>query len=166
MNGRLIGLILIVSGLVAGAAVYYLQVFAFYDRLDPAKVDLKITRGGFAGSIEARGVKAIDAKSSPIRFRACFEAPATVTAGAKPYPEPVPLTAPFWFDCFDAVQIAADVRAGAARAFLGEENIVYGIDRVLAIYNDGRGFAWHQINHCGEEVFDGRPPPKGCPAPE
>ncbi|MEO0692827.1 MAG: DUF6446 family protein, partial [Pseudomonadota bacterium] len=22
---------------------------------------------------------------------------------------------------------------------------------------------WHQINACGEEVFDGNPPPDGCP---
>jgi hypothetical protein len=41
--------------------------------------------------------------------------------------------------------------------------VLYGIDRVLAIYPDGRAFAWHQINACGKFVFDGDPPPEGCP---
>ena len=27
------------------------------------------------------------------------------------------------------------------------------------------GFVWHQMNICGEEVFDGNPPPPGCPPP-
>jgi hypothetical protein len=75
----------------------------------------------------------------------------------------VPLVAPGWFDCFDAAAIGADLAAGRAAAVLGEANVTYGIDRVLALYPDGRGYAWHQINACGEVVFDGDPPPPGCP---
>ena len=81
------------------------------------------------------------------------------------YPEPVPLEAPGWFDCYDAREIGAALETGEAVAFLGESNVVYGIDRVVAVFRDGRARSWHQINACGEEVFDGRPPPEGCPPP-
>lgn len=163
MNGRLLGVILLACGLAAGALLYYQQIFAYYDRLDPERVDIRITRGSLSGSIEANNLTAIDAESSPIRFRACFRASGSVTVGATRYPDPEPLNAPFWFSCFDAAEIGADLEAGAARAFLGQENIIYGVDRVLAIYPDGRGYAWHQINECGAELFEGRPVPAGCP---
>jgi hypothetical protein len=42
-------------------------------------------------------------------------------------------------------------------------HIRWGIDRVVAVLPDGRGFAWHQINPCGEVVFNGEPAPAGCP---
>ena len=112
-------------------------------------------------SARAPAFTAIDADSSPIRFRACFTLPPGTTGDA--YPEAVPLTAPGWFDCFDAGRITQDLASGAARAVLGEANIRYGIDRVLALYPDGRGYAWTQIDRCGKEVFDGNPPPAGCP---
>jgi hypothetical protein len=79
------------------------------------------------------------------------------------YPNARPLVAPGWFDCFDAATIGGDLQSGRAVAVLGEENVTYGIDRVIALYPDGRAFAWHQINACGEVVFDGDPPPEGCP---
>ena len=81
------------------------------------------------------------------------------------YDEAVPLIAPNWFDCFDAKQLGSDLEKGIALAFLGEENITYGIDRIVAVYDDGRAYAWHQINDCGAVVFDGRPAPDGCPEP-
>ncbi len=48
---------------------------------------------------------------------------------------------------------------------MGVENVQYGIDRVVAILPDGRGFVWHQINRCGEVVFRGDAAPEGCPPP-
>jgi hypothetical protein len=52
-------------------------------------------------------------------------------------------------------------------AFLGERDVTYGIDRIVAVYPDGRAMAWHQINACGAVVFDGNPAPDGCaPPPE
>jgi hypothetical protein len=80
-----------------------------------------------------------------------------------PAPDAVPLNAPGWFDCFDAAEIGAALLRGDARAILSRENVPYGIDRVIALYPDGRGFAWTQINHCGDVVFDGRPAPADCP---
>ncbi|MEM6308196.1 MAG: DUF6446 family protein, partial [Pseudomonadota bacterium] len=74
--------------------------------------------------------------------------------------------APNWFDCFDASQIGADLEQGTATAFTGVRNYEYGIDRVVAIYPDGRGFIWHQINDCGDKLYDGSPASADCPERE
>ena len=81
------------------------------------------------------------------------------------YDDPVPTVAPGWFDCFDAEAIGVALSEGSALGFLGVENLIYGFDRIVAITEDGRGFSWHQINACGEVVFDGKPAPEGCPPP-
>ena len=165
MNGRVLVGILVAIALVAGAAMYWLQTYAFYDRVtlvrDGGPVDLRITRDGTPEPLEPDAFSAIDADSSPIRFRACFTVPPGTSGDA--YQGAVPLTAPGWFDCFDAGRITRDLASGAAVAVLGEADIEYGIDRVLALYPDGRGYAWTQINRCGKEVFDGNAPPAGCP---
>ena len=80
-----------------------------------------------------------------------------------PHERAEPKVAPKWFDCFDADEIGAALRNGSALAFMGTENIEYGIDRIVAVMTDGRGFAWHQINRCGEIAFDGDPLPPSCP---
>ncbi len=79
------------------------------------------------------------------------------------YDDAVPLNAPGWFDCFDAAEIGAALENGEALAFLGTENISYGIDRIVAVLPDGRGFAWHEINTCGKLAFDGEDLPATCP---
>ncbi|MEL6645712.1 MAG: DUF6446 family protein [Pseudomonadota bacterium] len=159
MSGKVIGIFLLIVAVIGGAAMYWLQVYAFYERVDD--VALTVTQGGEARPLAATGVQAIDASSSPIRFRACFEVDGTLAGD--PYPDATPLNAPGWFDCFDAAAIGDALASGAAQAYLGQFNVIYGIDRVIAVFPDGRAFAWHQINACGEEVFDGRPAPEGCP---
>ena len=62
-------------------------------------------------------------------------------------------------------EVGAALEEGTALAFMGEENLEYGIDRIVAVAEDGRGWVWHQINHCGEKVFDGQPAPEDCPTP-
>jgi len=170
MSGKLIGILLLGCGLIAGAAMYYLQVYAFYEPVTPVReggtVAIRITTtSGSLIDLPVEEFDGIDAASSPIRFRACFVTQLPMDVGFVVAEDAVPLNAPGWFDCFDAARIGADLASGAARAYLGEAHISYGIDRILAIYPDGRGYAWHQINACGEEVFDGRPPPPGCPPP-
>ena len=59
----------------------------------------------------------------------------------------------------------AQIEQGKARAFLAVENLTYGIDRIVTILPDGRGFAWTKINRCGKVVFDGKTAPKDCPKP-
>lgn len=103
MNGKLVGGFIVGSAFLAGAAVWYLQTYYFYVRPDPAGVEVKLTSmaGGVPEAIPVDGLQVIDATSSPIRFRACFETPlslATLTETYRIYDQPVPLTAPGWFD--------------------------------------------------------------------
>jgi len=164
--------IIVVSALIAGAALYYLQVYAYYEEISLEVEDVQLT-SMFTGEPEPilfENFKAIDSDSSPLRFRACFDTQLSfglLTETYEIYDAAEPLNAPGWFDCFDAGQIGADLASGVALPFMGIENIQYGIDRVIAVYPDGRAFAWHQINDCGEVVFDGNRAPDTCPpAPE
>ena len=168
--GKVLGIMLILSGVVAGAAMYYLQVYAFYEEITASDDDVVLT-SLFSGEPEPilfDKFAGIDSDSSPIRYRACFETPTSLALMTETYvivDEAEPLVAPGWFDCFDAETIGADLEAGTAIAFMGTENVQYGIDRIVAVYPDGRAYAWNQINACGEVVFDGDPAPEGCPTP-
>jgi hypothetical protein len=152
----------------AGIGMYYLQVYAFYEELEgdqAGPVTLALIEGG-SETLPASDLHTIARDSSPISFRACWqssETPEELALRFVPFEDPRPPNAPGWFDCFDARAIGEALEAGEARAFLGVKDIRYGIDRVVAVLPDGRGFSWHQINACGEVVFDGDPPPPGCP---
>ncbi|MDU8926067.1 DUF6446 family protein [Alisedimentitalea sp. MJ-SS2] len=169
MSGKLVGSFVVAVALIFGAVVYYYQVYGFYDEVAAhGSEDVALTSyaSGMPEPILYKDFKAIDATSSPIRYRACFIIENSIpmlTETYQPYEGAEPLVAPGWFDCFDAREIGAALERGDALAFLGTSNIEYGIDRVVAVMPDGRGFAWHQINHCGEVVFDGEPVPEDCP---
>ena len=169
MSGKLVGSFIVAVALIFGAVVYYYQVYGYYDEVAAhGSEDVVLTSfvSGEPEPILYKDFKAIDAISSPIRYRACFVVENSIpmlTETFEPYERPEPLVAPGWFDCVDAKEIGAALEAGDALAFLGTANIEYGIDRVVAVLPDGRGFAWHQINHCGEVVFDGKPVPADCP---
>jgi hypothetical protein len=166
----IVGMLLL--ALVAGAGMYYLQVYAYYDEITAQEGDiiLPAADGGAPIVLPVANFRGIDATSSPLRYRACFDtdislAALAATAQAMPFAEP--RIAPRWFDCFDARQIGADLQSGAATAYLSIANLQYGIDRVIAFYPDGRAFMWHEINPCGEAVFNRNPAPENCPpAPE
>ena len=167
MNGKWVAGMIVGAAAVFGAGLWYSQVYAYYDRLDASSDVMLATRfDGTTEDILADALQGIDAETSPIKYRACFTTPlsqAMMSETFVAYDRPEPLIAPSWFSCFDAKQIGADLEAGNALAFLGEANTQYGVDRVIAVYPDGRGFAWHQINPCGEAVFDGDPAPADCP---
>ncbi|MEM9844479.1 MAG: DUF6446 family protein [Pseudomonadota bacterium] len=168
--GKFLGLVIVLSAVLAGGALYYLQVYHFYAPVEPRGAgDVMLTVAeGAPEPIEHSAFEAIDATSSPIRYRACFTTSVpveTLVARYAAYPRAEPRNAPGWFDCFDASAIAEALKNGSARAYLGEEHRVYGIDRVVAITEDGQGFVWHQINPCGHAAFDGNPVPAGCPPP-
>ena len=169
MSGKLLGIIIIMTALIAGVALYVFQVYTFYEPVKAtgnADVQMTLLASDQPEPILYDNFEAIDADSSPIRYRACFTTSMSqplLTETYKAYDKAVPNVAPGWFDCFNADEIGAALASGRALAFLGTENIHYGIDRVVAVMPDGRGFAWHQINHCGEVVFDGDPAPADCP---
>lgn len=171
MTGKILAVAIVLTALVAGGAMYYLQVYHYYQEIGPrgpADVQIVATRSGLPEPLAHDGFRAIDATSSPLRYRACFTTPlrgAALDEVFVAYDHPEPLTAPGWFDCFDAAAIGQALEDGRAQAFLGEKDIRYGFDRVIAITDDGHGYVWHQINDCGEIVFDGKPAPEHCPEP-
>ena len=84
----------------------------------------------------------------------CFRTPlslALLTETFRLYPQAAPTGAPGWFGCFDAAQLGADLQSGAAVAFLSEHNLHPGVDRVVAVYPDGRAYVWQQPNDDAEK---------------
>nr|WP_241865501.1 DUF6446 family protein [Paracoccus salsus] len=139
---------MLLATLAAGFGVWYAQEYGFYDRIDaadPAATVVVQTETG-PQPLTSIGFEGIDADSSPIRWRACFRLEDPLPDDALPFEAPTPLIGPDWFDCFDAVRIGADLERGAARAFLSQAEIRPDVDRVLAVYPDGRVYGWHQFN--------------------
>ncbi|MCB2111112.1 MAG: histidine kinase [Defluviimonas sp.] len=157
MNGKLVAGGIVISALVAGAAIYYLQEYAYYRQIVPASAEADILITDLDGRREpmvTEGFEGVDAESSPLRFRGCFHTPlslALLSETYEPYDHPTPLIGPSWFSCFDADRIGEDLETGTALAFLSERNIHPGVDRVVAVYPDGRAFAWQQLNESAEQ---------------
>lgn len=151
MSGKVIGIFIVVISLIAGIAIYWLQVYAYYDEVRADTVDLTLVNmaTGEAESLAVDGFQGIDGTSSPIRFRACFTvlmSDVTLSETYEPYDEATPLIAPGWFECFNAVEIGTALEDGEAMAFLSAKDITDGVDRVIAVFPDGRAYAWHQLN--------------------
>ncbi len=151
MNGKWPAIVLVLAGLGTGGGVWYAQEYGFYDRIDPAGPGAAVTAvsaaDGGALDLPVADFQGIDATSSPLRWRACFrltEPP--LPDSLTPFEGATPLNGPGWFDCYDADQITHDLESGAAVAVLGTAEIRPDVDRVLAIYPDGRAFGWHQYN--------------------
>ena len=137
---------------MTGIAVYYLQEYAYYQPVaftPGAEIALTPLESNQPEVILADDVQGIDADSSPLRFRACFHTPLSqgmLTETYRAYDGAEPLIAPSWFDCFDAVKIGEALEKGEALAFLSQSNIAPDIDRVVAVFADGRAYAWHQFH--------------------
>ena len=163
--GKFLAIVLVTCGIIAGGAMYYLQVYAYYSTVVPngsTDVVLKPLDGSVAQAIAYSDYKAIDSNSSPIRYRACFTAENTADELKALYitiKDAEPLVAPGWFDCFDAKEIGASIESQSATSFLSIENVSYGIDRIVSVLDDGRGYAWNKINRCGKIAFAGKPLP-------
>jgi len=158
--------------LIGGVLMYYLQVYAYYDEVlasDAGKVELTSFVSNEPEPILYQAFQAIDAESSPIRYRACFTTSMSLSLLTETYvgvDKAAPRTAPGWFDCFDAETLGEMLNDGRALAFMGNRNIEFGIDRIVAITEDGRGYIWHDINECGDKAYDGSPLGDECPKRE
>ncbi|MEI2685855.1 MAG: DUF6446 family protein [Cypionkella sp.] len=152
MNGKIVGGFIVISALLAGATIYWLQEYAFYTPIAFTRanqIELTLIETGLPEPILAENVTGVNADSSPIRFRACFTTPqsmAMLTETYKIYEGAQPLNAPSWFPCFDAGKIGDALESGEAVAFLSQANIAPDVDRVVAIFPDGRAFAWQQFH--------------------
>jgi hypothetical protein len=172
MSGKAVVLIILAICVIAGGGLYYSLQYAYYTtvaRNSPA-ADVVLTQiqTGAVTEVPIKNFTGIDANSSPLRYRACFKmdnALDTLKKAFQTYPDPTPLTAPRHFACFNAEKIDGMLKQHKAVAFLGQANVHYGVDRVVAVDEDGNGYAWNQLNRCGKAVFDGQPAPQGCPPP-
>jgi hypothetical protein len=152
VNGKIVGGFIVIVAAIAAVGVYWTQEYAYYKEVvfaPGAEITLTLIASDIAEPILAENIKGIDADSSPLRFRACFTTPMTLgmlTETYRAYDGAEPTIAPGWFDCFDAAAIGAALEKGEAVAFLSQANIVPNFDRVVAVFPDGRAFAWHQIS--------------------
>jgi len=157
VNGKLVAGFIVLTAVIAGAAIYWVQEYAYYRPVEPASAAAVIRLTDLSGGVEpmlADAFEGIDADSSPLRFRGCFHTPMSLALLSETYvtyEDPAPLIGPKWFSCFDANRIGADLETGAAIAFLSERNIHPGVDRVVAVYPDGRAYAWQQLNESAEK---------------
>lgn len=135
--------------ILAGAAfmavfvvvLWYTQFYAFYNEMPPASEITVADR-----TIEVQGFQGVDAETSPLKLRACMTSDPAAYAGLEPAVEPVPLVAPYWFDCFDAKTIARAIDAGTARAYLAATGEYHGAERMVAVFDDGRTYMWRQLS--------------------
>uniref|UniRef100_UPI0031E8901E DUF6446 family protein n=1 Tax=Pseudophaeobacter arcticus TaxID=385492 RepID=UPI0031E8901E len=128
------------TALMAGAGLYYLQVYGYYEQVDPQEVQLVSLTSEEPEPIPTDAFRGIDADSSPIRYRACFKTTASLAMLTETYvlvEDVTPRNAPEWFDCFDAAALGAQLEAGTALTFLGTKNVHYGVDRIVAVTDDG-----------------------------
>ncbi|WP_158964379.1 DUF6446 family protein [Chachezhania sediminis] len=167
MNGKIFAAIIVLVAAVAGGLLYYMQVYYYYFPLpEESQVMLVARDSGEREAVPVTGFQGIDATSSPLRYRACFtvgEAPQVLADRFETLERHDPRISPGWFDCFDAAEIDALVTEGRAQTFLGGKNVAYGVDRIVVIAEDGRGFAWNDLNHCGDKAYDGTVVGEECP---
>jgi Family of unknown function (DUF6446) len=169
MLGKFLTVLLLGSALAAGAGMYYLQVYGYYGEvaLTPGEDVVLLPLGGETPKpIAYADFQAIDADSSPIRYRACFTTklrPQELAQLFQVSEQKEPRNAPGWFDCFDAQALGEALHEGRAVAFVSVKNIFYGVDRIVAVTDQGQGFAWHELNACGEKAYDGTVVGETCP---
>ena len=141
MNGKRF-IFLFLGGVVAfTAALFYFQNYAYYASTD-------IRQNFFLGNkrYEISNYQGIDSESSALKLRECFVIDSLDIIGLSKYEKPTPLTAPFWFKCFNAERITKDLLDGKASAFLLKKEEFDGFDDVIAVYPDGKSYRWRQLN--------------------
>lgn len=166
MSGKVVSVLILIAAIAMGGGAYYATVYGYYDEVDVASVELTSLVSGEPEQIIFDEFDAIDANSSPIRYRACFTTTMSQPLLTETYElveNKVPRVGPDWFDCFDAARIETELAAGTALTFMGQKNIHYGVDRIVAITADGRGYVWHDLNDCGEKSYDGTVVGEDCP---
>ncbi len=141
MNGKVVVISLLLFTVIFSILLYYFQVFAFYKRVDNIS-SLRINDR----NIDIQDYRGIDSSSSGLKLRGCFLADPTDFEGLPRLKKATPLSAPFWFECFDHEELQLAINEGRLHTFMAEENEKDGIDRIAAIFPDGRGFQWRQLN--------------------
>lgn len=158
MNGKIVGVFILGVALFAAAAIYYLQIYAYYYPVpaaaEAAQIRLVSVATGEPEPIAVSEFEAIDADSSPLRFRACFRVDNSLAMLTETYElaeGAVPLNGPSWFSCYNAADVGEALAKDEALAFVSDPEIHPGIRRIVAVFDDGRAFAWHEVNPEAED---------------
>ena len=161
IKGKTLMAFILISATLFGAVLWYYTQVGHYQRVNGL--------GNVIVNSKPRNVsnyKGLDGSSSPLKLRACFDVDWAYKHDDEYSDIAAPLVAPFWFGCFDAAQISADLANKKARAILASDNQPFGFSRFIAHYPDGRAFMWRQINICGRQHFAGHAMPAECPVPD
>lgn len=157
MNGKLMVGGIVAVALAAGVGLWYSQTYAYYERQDGLEEVV-----AYGDAFPVTNYRGIDANTSPLKLRACFTVDWDYSPSDEFKAEAEPLTAPSWFECFDAETITKDIEAGNAIAILAEKNQPFGFSRFIAQYPAGNAYMWRQMNACGKAQFNGEDLPEGC----
>ena len=96
--------------------------------------------------IKVKNYLGIRSDVSKLKLRGCFKVDQSLFEKFDKNDKASPLSAPFWFKCFDYKEIQSDIDKGVLKAYLAEENETPGIDRYIAISKNGLGYEWRQLN--------------------
>ena len=102
MSGKVIAIFFAALIVIAGAGMYYLQVYYYYREVTDRPQSIALAGGPVLPVRDYRGIYSV---SSPLADRACFVTDARAVEGAQTYAAPTPLIPPRWFDCFDPVAL-------------------------------------------------------------
>ena len=141
MNGKRFIFLFLGVVVIFSVALFYFQNYAYYESID-ARQNMVFGNKRYKIS----NYQGIDSKSSGLKLRECFYIDSLDHIDLPKYEKPTPLTAPFWFNCFNARTITKDLEDGKASAFLSKKEEFDGIDNVIAIYPDGKSYRWRQLN--------------------
>lgn len=117
--------------------------------IGPIEVKIALTPiiGDVAEPIAIRNPQGTSDNSDVDSFYACFDTDlnfAFVTETYEILENVDPPSPASHLPCFDAAKIQADVYSGEAIAVMGERDYAIGVDRLVVLYQDGRGYAWNQ----------------------
>tara|TARA_B100000029_G_scaffold474429_1_gene516720 strand:- start:162 stop:602 length:441 start_codon:yes stop_codon:yes gene_type:complete len=141
MSGKMTVIIILGSSFCFGILFFYFQTFAYYQEvlgLQSITVDSR--------KIEVWDYKGIRASTSALKMRSCFNAEVRDFQDLTLAKNPQPLSAPFWFSCFNSKDLQNAIDDGRAKAYIAVENERKGVDRLVIIYPDGKGYEWRQLN--------------------
>ena len=141
MTGKITVILFIMITLIFGIVFFYFQTYAYYLKVS-SKEQIVVNKT----QIKVEDYIGIRSDVSNLKLRGCFNVDPSAFEFFVTSIKASPLSAPFWFECFDYKEIQSDIYNGTLKAYLAEENEYPGIDRYVAISINGIGYEWRQLN--------------------
>lgn len=138
MTGKPLMIAFLAFTALFGVGLWYAQEHAWWREVSGV-ASLRID----GRAVPVAGYRGLESAMSPLKLRGCFDVDPDRVVGP-PAEGAAPLTAPRWFDCFDAAALGALLEAGQARAVVAEM-APEGFRRVVAVTPDGRGWQWREV---------------------